>query len=97
MLEHYPCAVATDQKNCWVQGELYHLPDIPYIWDELDRYEECHQDDPHPHEYTRTQQLITLMDGKKRIAWVYLYNRDITGLQEIPSGNFLQWKENKRE
>lgn len=44
---------------------------------------------PHPHEYSRKQLSIELIGGGSVVAWVYLYNHDVSKLQQILSGDYL--------
>lgn len=42
-----------------------------------------------PHEYVRKCLPIQLTAGKTVNAWVYVYNRDVSGLKQIISGDYL--------
>jgi gamma-glutamylcyclotransferase (GGCT)/AIG2-like uncharacterized protein YtfP len=72
----------------WVYGELWRLDD-PQLLDMIDRYEECSPNDPSPHEYKRVLRSIQLIGTSEwQIAWVYLYQRDLQGLERIENGRF---------
>ncbi len=60
-----------------VAGELYciHEGCDQDLFEVLDRFEGCSEDDPEPHELFRHQrEVILLADGETIRAWVYLYN-----------------------
>ncbi|WP_082081394.1 gamma-glutamylcyclotransferase [Methylocucumis oryzae] len=42
-----------------------------------------------PHEYVRKCLPVQLTTGKTVNAWVYVYNRDVSGLKRIISGDYL--------
>jgi len=42
-----------------------------------------------PHEYSRNQLSVELIGGGSVVTWVYLYNRDVSNLQQIISGDYL--------
>jgi gamma-glutamylcyclotransferase (GGCT)/AIG2-like uncharacterized protein YtfP len=89
-LQHYPGAVRTTNQQQRVYGEVYRLPDVETQLPKLDAYEECTPDFPSPHEYRRCRLPITLSDGRKLNAWVYLYNLSTSRLQQIHSGDYRQ-------
>jgi gamma-glutamylcyclotransferase (GGCT)/AIG2-like uncharacterized protein YtfP len=74
-----------------VYGELYLMLDSSLVLPELDVYEECTQQFPHPHEYCRKKREITLVDGSRINAWVYIFNRDVNNLIVIQSGDYLTY------
>jgi gamma-glutamylcyclotransferase (GGCT)/AIG2-like uncharacterized protein YtfP len=86
----YPGAVLSRRPDAWVHGEIYQMHDPARLLERLDRYEGCSEDAPRPHEYRREIQAILLPEGTFRSVWVYLYNRDTSGLSAIPSGYFLE-------
>lgn len=88
-VSHYPGVVPSDNPAQQVVGEVYQLLKPAQTLAELDRYEECSADFPAPREYRRELQLVTLENGASVSAWVYLYNRQLTGLKPIVSGDYL--------
>lgn len=58
-----------------VMGELYRIHDgaSAELFDVLDRYEGCSEDDPEPHEFFRHQREV-LWQQQVVEAWVYIYN-----------------------
>lgn len=76
-LGDYPGLVPSGDPDDRVEGELYRIHDgaSEKLFDGLDRYEGCSDDDPEPHEFFRHRQDVTLLaDQKVYEAWVYLYN-----------------------
>ncbi|NET09468.1 MAG: gamma-glutamylcyclotransferase [Symploca sp. SIO2B6] len=93
----YPGAVFGGDKQAKVWGEVYRLkPEVcQHVLDILDDYEGCStldiQQAGGKNEYCREQVSITLSYGQALLAWVYLYNRDTTLLDEIPSGDYCEF------
>ena len=76
-LGDYPGLLPSGDPDDRVVGELYRIHDgaCEKLFDGLDRYEGCSEDDPEPHEFFRHRQDVTLLaDNSLYEAWVYLYN-----------------------
>ena len=86
LVSYYPGAVPSELAEEIVHGDLWTLTD-PQTLALLDQYEECSPRDPLPHEYIRSIETVWLGD-KALNAWVYIYNRDTSGLKQIVSGHF---------
>ena len=90
----YPAAVyhpAIESKPIkdWVYGELW-LVSNDRLLEKIDAYEECTPTHPQPHEYERAMKEIQMIETNQwQTAWVYLYQRDTTGLQGIEGGCFV--------
>jgi len=85
----YPGAIESGDANDKVSGELYKMHDPKLVLARLDDYEECSDRFPMPHEYSRKRLSIELGCGDSVVAWVYLYNHDVSKLQQIFSGDYL--------
>lgn len=85
---HYPGVIESDEAGRVVHGELYRVTDAAALFALLDDYEECSSAHPQPHEYERTTCLVSLSDGSQVPAWVYLYAREVSGLEFITTGCF---------
>lgn len=85
----YPGAIESTDANHKVFGELYKILDQQPLLERLDGYEECSDRFPLPHEYSRKRCSIELVSGGSVVAWVYLYNHDVSTLQQIISGDYL--------
>lgn len=85
----YPAAIESHSKQDKVHGEIYRIVDADLLLAKLDEYEECTDKFPEPHEYIRKNLAITLSDGGSVMAWVYIFNHDVTNLMQISSGDYL--------
>ncbi|MAD74304.1 MAG: gamma-glutamylcyclotransferase [Rheinheimera sp.] len=89
LVDYYPGAVASNNPQWQVTGEVYQLKQPALLLAELDQYEECGPGFASPTEYLRLKQPIMLNSGEIITAWVYIYNQSTDGLQQILSGDFL--------
>ena len=87
---YYPCAIPSDNQDDRVLGEVYRLNNPEFILEKLDDYEECSANYPDPKEYVREKSVVHTGAGERIDAWIYLYNRPVTGLPEIISGDFFK-------
>lgn len=90
LVEHYPGLVPSTDPKERIFGELFRLRDVNRVLAELDDYEGCGPNDAKPTLYVRESRPVTLLDGTRLAAWVYRYNRPVTGLRRIVSGRFLE-------
>ncbi|MGZ8227878.1 MAG: gamma-glutamylcyclotransferase family protein [Methylococcaceae bacterium] len=88
-VDDYPGAIESNDREDKIYGELYRLIDDAVL-SRLDDYEECSDDFPAPHEYSRKQLPIILPNGDSVLAWAYLYNPDVCNLKRITSGDYLR-------
>jgi len=88
-IDHYPGVTPSDNSVHQVKGEVYCLDEPELVLSQVDRYEECGPEFPEPTEYIREKQEVTLANGRKVIAWVYIYNRPVENFPLISSGDFL--------
>jgi gamma-glutamylcyclotransferase (GGCT)/AIG2-like uncharacterized protein YtfP len=93
---HYPGAIPSDGESDRVKGDVYLLPNPDDVLESLDRFEGCTYDErpgtecQDSGEFYRDRVTVHLENGDEVIAWVYIYNRPIEGLNVIPSGDY--WK-----
>lgn len=85
----YPGAVESGDRRDTVRGELYKIEDRERLFTLIDDYEECAKSYPQPQEYVRKKLTVTLDGGGSVLAWVYLYNHDVSGLIRIESGDYV--------
>ena len=90
LIKHYPGLVLSDDPAEIVFGELFRLRDRDALLAEFDMYEACGEGFAPPTEYLRRMLPLTLDDCTATEAWTYVYNWDVTGLQRIASGNFME-------
>jgi gamma-glutamylcyclotransferase (GGCT)/AIG2-like uncharacterized protein YtfP len=86
---HYPGAVPSSHPADKVFGELYRVGDVQELFAHLDDYEGCGPDDSQPALFVRRMKTVHLNDGTRTQAWIYLFNRAVTGLRRIVSGRFV--------
>lgn len=87
----FPAAVR--EPGGQVRGELYELADPARTLSVLDGYEGCRPDGTGL--FRREIVSVALDSGGEREAWAYLYNRDVTDLPEIPSGDYAIHQERR--
>jgi gamma-glutamylcyclotransferase (GGCT)/AIG2-like uncharacterized protein YtfP len=85
-LGEYPGAV--DAGDGWVRGDVYHLLNPAGLLPLLDDYEDFRADAPQLGEFRRVSRPVLLDGGESRMCWVYLYNRDVTGLTPVRDGRY---------
>lgn len=86
----YPGAVLEPADDVIV-GNLFRLPEDPAVLAALDTYEGC---PPHSTEdglFVRVRGTATTDGGEARACWVYVYNRDVAGMQQIRGGDYRAW------
>lgn len=88
-VDFYPGAVPSDDPAARVHGEVYRLRRPMFALADLDRYEACGPGFAAPTEYLRELHPVRLRDGREVLAWVYVYNRPVEGLELITSGDFF--------
>lgn len=92
LVDGYPGAVTAGDSASTVRGELYRLTEPAATLAVLDEYEECGQASAAEGEYLRSVTMVTCANGTPASAWIYLYNRPVTGLALIESGDFCKFQ-----
>lgn len=90
-LGDYPGVVKSNDADDRVLGDIYRINRPTMILAILDRYEQCSIDHPRPHEYIRRIETVKQDNHQELNTWVYLYNRPVTGLNRIASGDYLDY------
>ncbi len=85
LIDDYPGMVVGRNYSTHVTGDIYGFND-PDLWKDLDQFEEVNVSD----EYQR-QVIEVEFSGQILNCWTYVYQRSIDGLEEIPSGDFLEY------
>lgn len=88
----YPGLVPSTAPEDLVLGEVYVLGRPGLTLSRLDDYEGCGPRFSYPTEFVRRTQDVTLGGGRVLEAWAYLFNRSLSGLFRIESGDFLHQK-----
>jgi len=91
-IDGYPGAVPSLETGEWVVGEVYRLQSAEELLLLLDEYEECSANFPEPREYRRQQVPVEFADGQRLTAWTYLYNRPVSRLTPILSGDYVRYR-----
>jgi gamma-glutamylcyclotransferase (GGCT)/AIG2-like uncharacterized protein YtfP len=84
----YPVLISSDDVADIVHGELLEIADpaVTLLW--LDAYEGIGRDAKQADEYSRVKTSAKLSAGGETSAWVYLFQRPVTGLPRIRSGRW---------
>lgn len=87
LVETYPGAVPSANKDDVVHGEVFRLHDLAYLA-AFDHYEACGPDASKPTQYRRVIQTVKMESGETVETWIYLYNWPTSQLMRIASGRF---------
>lgn len=94
----YPVALPTTEEK-FIQGELYTLneaDDFSYVIGQLDDYEGLYAEEGETPLYKR--ELATIFcNGQSSTAWIYWFNGSVNNLQEIESGDVLEFMRQKNK
>ncbi|MBP6025340.1 gamma-glutamylcyclotransferase family protein [Ferruginibacter sp.] len=94
----YPVALPTIEEK-FIQGELYTLneaDDFSYVIGQLDDYEGLYAEEGETPLYKR--ELATVFcNGQSSTAWIYWFNGNVNNLQEIESGDVLEFMRQKNK
>ena len=97
-LGEYPAAGATADEK-FISGELYNINNpLEFSWaiGQLDDYEGLNTEEGETPLYKR-EEVIVYKDGEAHTAWIYWYNKDLTGYPVIESGNLMQYLQQKNK
>jgi gamma-glutamylcyclotransferase (GGCT)/AIG2-like uncharacterized protein YtfP len=85
----YPGLVEAAPGDVRVQGEIYALADpaLSLVW--LDAYESIVPGEEATSEYIRVERPVQLASGETIVTWVYLYQRDVAGLELMTDGRWV--------
>lgn len=94
----YPVALPSDEEH-FIQGELYavnHVHEFSYIIGQLDDYEGLYVEEGESAAYKREETTV-YCNGQQFTAWIYWFAGEVNGLPEIPSGDVLQYLQEKNK
>ena len=88
----YPGVVKSANRQDKVTGDIFKIkPErFEHVIGRLDYYEECGSQFPQPTEYSR-EQCVIHFNNRPLSAWMYLYNLPTAHLQQIESGDYLNY------
>ena len=93
----FPAGVATSD-NTFITGELYKLnreSDFSWVIGQLDDYEGVNVEPDEMQLFRREIAEVFLSDGITH-AWIYWFSGDVSGKPLIPSGDILQYMQQKK-
>ena len=85
----YPGLVEAAAGVSRVHGEVYALADPAGSLAWLDAYESMVPGEEASNEYVRAERAVQLASGQQLTAWVYLYQWDVTGVQQVADGRWV--------
>jgi len=85
----YPGLVEAGAGSARVHGEVYALADPArsLVW--LDDYESIVPGKEADNEYIRVERPVQLASDQEIAAWVYLYQKDVAGLELVADGRWV--------
>lgn len=90
-LGDFPGAIcAAPDSGEYVKGELYEVRDAEFATKILDEFEEFFPRHPRKSLFVRTIAPVTLEDGRREDAWVYVYNQPVDETKLVPSGDYRE-------
>jgi gamma-glutamylcyclotransferase (GGCT)/AIG2-like uncharacterized protein YtfP len=96
-LGSYPAALPCEEES-FIVGELYgirNVPEFEWAMAQLDDYEGVDASYDEPAEYRRALVDVQLDDGSIKQAWVYWYAGSVEDKPPVPSGDVLQYLQEK--
>lgn len=87
----FPGAVLSDQKSDRVYGHIFQLNDDRVVFPVLDDYEGIGESYEEPQLFKKVLVSVRLKNGQNLNCWTYLYNRSVDELQQITTGNYLEY------
>lgn len=84
----FPGAVLSDRPRDRVWGMAFRMAKPTRMLALLDQFEDCTENDPVPHKFVRKEVHVRLVGGREVVAWVYLYNWDVSRARFIANGRY---------
>lgn len=91
----YPAAVASEDKESMVKGDIYALNEEENLLRVMDKYEGVGEGQEGVLEYKREKVKSYLYQGGEYWSWAYLYNGYTDHLLPIAGGDYLQYLKEK--
>jgi gamma-glutamylcyclotransferase (GGCT)/AIG2-like uncharacterized protein YtfP len=85
----YPGLAQAEADRGYVHGEVYALADPARTLAWLDAYESIVPGNEADNEYVRVERPVQLASGLEILAWVYLYQREVAGLELVADGRWV--------
>ena len=97
-LGDYPAAVATTEDK-FISGELYAInnpAEFDWAIAQLDDYEGLNAEEGQRPLYKR-EAVTAYIKGQGSETWIYWFNADVQGREEISSGDLMQYLQQKNK
>ena len=97
-LGDYPAAVATTEEK-FISGELYGInnpAEFDWAIAQLDDYEGLNMEEGQRPLYKR-EAVTAYINGQGSEAWIYWFNGNVHGREEISSGDLMQYLQQKNK
>jgi gamma-glutamylcyclotransferase (GGCT)/AIG2-like uncharacterized protein YtfP len=95
-LGSYP-GVILNKNEGKVWGQVYELPEDEDILRQLDAYEGFDSSRRDESEYVREECEVITEGGEAMKVWIYIYNQKIDSAARIENGDYLKWREKKKQ
>lgn len=92
----FPVAVPTTSDN-FLTGELYVLKsptEFSWVFEQLDDYEGLNVM-PNETPLYKRERVAVFHNASESSAWIYWYSRPVNGMEEIATGDILQYLQQK--
>ena len=89
----YPAAVISVTRENQILGEVYQLKgdkNMASVFKIFDKYEGYDSKKISSSEYIRKRMFATLANGKRRLVWVYVYNKSLKSKRMIAHGDYIK-------
>jgi gamma-glutamylcyclotransferase (GGCT)/AIG2-like uncharacterized protein YtfP len=96
-VEWYPALRESSDPGDVVIGDVFRIPRESEIFAVLDKYEDASAKPSVRCEYRRRKKFVTLSDGRRVLAWTYIYNRVVDPTARIVGGDFLRAASRRRQ
>ena len=87
---YYPAAIVDGDARRSIVGDVFCLRAPAAGLPVLDEYEGCTAASTSAALFRRESVPVRLANGASVAAWIYIYDRSVAGLVEIPSGDYRQ-------
>ena len=93
----YPVAISSNNEHDFINGELYAIKnegEFSWAIEQLDDYEGLNVEADEQIMYKR-ERVQVYLQNHTTAAWIYWYNGDVMGMADVPSGDLLQYLQQK--
>lgn len=92
MVEDFPGAIRSSDPDDILKGDLFRLNQPSVLLKKLDHYEGFDPDHREQSLFVREKEHVKMLPDRKPIrAWIYFYNKSVSHLRQIESGDYLDY------